>query len=187
MEDISLHSKKRSIKMFDFLLLLIIGLGMLFTGHFVISKVFASNLEDLSRNKSFLLNELNLELSGNPSRDLELVKAEKESLEAEFGSYSRRITDLKTDIDAKKNDVFFLEIVEAYLSDTEALQTTFNKLEYAGDTGELLYYIVYEKNGIPDKLNPLEIQNNIKVNITKTDEIEFSEYILRLVNLQVGE
>ncbi len=187
MEDISLHSKKRSIRVFDFVLLLIVGLGMVFAGHFVISRIFAGNLDNLSRNKSFLLNELNLELTGNPARDLELVKAEREALDVEFGKYNRNINELISHIDLKEKDILFLNIVEAYLSDTQALQTTFNKLEYNGDTGELLYYVVYEQNKIPEKLSPLEIPNSVVVNISKTDEIEFSDYVLKLVNLQVGE
>jgi hypothetical protein len=173
--------------MFDFVLLLIVGLGMVFAGHFVISRIFAGNLDNLSRSKSFLLNELNLELTGNPARDLELVKKERESLNVEFGKYNRSINELISHIDSKENDVLFLNVVESYLSDTQALQTTFNKLEYNGDTGELLYYVVYEQNKIPENLSPMEIPNDITINISRTDEIEFSDYVLKLVNLQVGE
>ncbi|MFO7881591.1 MAG: hypothetical protein R6U52_03500 [Kosmotogaceae bacterium] len=187
MEDINLHSKKRSIRMFDFILLLVVGLAMVFAGHFVISKIFAMNLENLSDNKSFLLSELNLELSGNPSRDLELIKGEKQLLVSERNSYINKINELSSYIKSKENDILFLLTAEAYLSDKEALQTTFNKLEYKGATGELLYYVVYEKNGIPNKLSPLEVSNGLKVKVSGNGEIEFSEYKLKLIHLQAGE
>ncbi len=173
--------------MFDFIVLLVVGLAMVFVGYFVISGIFAANLEELSDSKSFLLNELNLEFSGNLSRDLENIKGEKQLLLNERNSYINRINELSSYIQSKENDILFLQTVEAYLSDKEALQTTFNKLEYNGDTGKLLYYIVYEKDNIPGKLSPLDVPDDLIVKISGNSKIEFSEYILQLIHLQVGE